>query len=107
MVAGPGMANDPMSTRVESIGFAGHWAARYTFREVVGIASDIGEIVGRPCAVVDVEPFNADINLGPIVLTAPFFSDIGRLHVARQNERGNDGDERYHGYQLEERESVR
>lgn len=93
-----------MRCRVEPIWLTAHWAGRQTIGKVIRVGADVGKIVRRPGAGVQVELLNRDIDLSPIVRAALIFRVIGSAYNARNDYRREDPQDRHDGEQLHERE---
>src|SRR3972149_2767523 len=72
MIVAAGVANHAMRHGVEPIGGSGNGARRQSVGKVVWIDADVGEIVGRPSAGVDVVPLDGNIDFGAVVVAGLF-----------------------------------
>jgi hypothetical protein len=97
------MPDQSMSARVQPVRLTADWAGWQAIGEVVRVGSDIREIIRRPCAGVQVELLDRDIDLSSIVKAGLVFGPIATVGNTRDYDGRDDPQNHYDGEQFHER----
>jgi hypothetical protein len=98
------MADQSMRCRIKPIRLPADRAGWQAIGKVIRVGANIGQIVGRPRASVQIVLLDRDIDLGAIVQAALVLGHVVATDDARNDYRRQDPEDRYDSEQFHERE---